>query len=170
MHVRRARPSDADAIAQVQVRSWQDAYKEILPADFLASMSVEEHAREWAQAIEKRTQRIRVVENGGRLIGFASFGLSRDEGAGPTDFELREIYIDRPAIGTGSGFNLWVNCFEEMRLAGATRVTLWVLEKNVWGTRFYKAAGFALDEGARRSIGIGGVRFDEVRYAQAIRR
>jgi ribosomal protein S18 acetylase RimI-like enzyme len=170
MHVRRARLSDAEAIAEVHVRSWRDAFKDILPADFLASLSVEEHARSWAEALGKRTQRIRVVENGGKLVGFASFGLSRDEGAGPTDFELREIYIERASIGTGCGFNLWLNCFAEMRLAGATRVTLWVLERNVEGIRFYKAAGFALDEGARRPIELGGVRLDEVRYAQTIRR
>ena len=106
----------------------------------------------------------------GRLVGFASFGLSRDEGTGPTDFELQAIYVDPAFTGSGAGFAVWVQCFEEMRLAGATRVMLWVLEKNSWLIRFYKAAGFAQDAGARRSIELGGVPLDEVRYAQKIRR
>ena len=170
MHVRRARHSDADAIAGIYVRSWRDAGKQFLPSQFLASLSVEEHASTWADAIELGTQRIRVVEMAGVLVGFASFGLSRDEGAGATDFELQAIYVDPPSTGSGAGFALWVQCFEEMRLASASRVMLWVLEKDVRLIRFYQAAGFVQDAGARRSVELGGVPFDEVRYAQKIRR
>jgi ribosomal protein S18 acetylase RimI-like enzyme len=171
MHlVRRARLSDAAAIAGVHVRSWQHAAREFVAAPYLASLSVEEQARAWAEAIEKRTQRIRVVERGDKPIGFASFGLSRDDGAGPTDFEVREICIEPAVIGTGAGFGLWVKCLAEMRLAGATRITMWVLEKDIMSIRFYKAAGFELDEAARRQVELGGAAFDEVRYVQAIRR
>lgn len=170
MHVRPARPSDAEAIAGVHVRSWQHAYKDILPAEFLASLSVADRTRMWTDAIEEKTQRIRVVDVAGRLAGFASFGLSRDEGATATDFELWAIYVDPPVIGSGAGYALWTQCFAEMRLAGATRVMLWAMAKNTFAIQFYRAAGFSEEEGSRKSFELGGVQVDEVRLAQKIRR
>jgi len=37
--IRAALPTDAQGIAQVHVRSWQQAYRELLPSDFLDSLS-----------------------------------------------------------------------------------------------------------------------------------
>ena len=37
--IRDARPSDAHSIASVHVSSWQQAYLDLIPADFLASLT-----------------------------------------------------------------------------------------------------------------------------------
>jgi hypothetical protein len=39
--IRQAILEDAEAIAKVHVASWQAAYKGLMPAEFLASLSVE---------------------------------------------------------------------------------------------------------------------------------
>ena len=41
MDISRASPEDAYAIAKVHVDSWREAYRTILPADYLAALSVE---------------------------------------------------------------------------------------------------------------------------------
>ena len=168
MNVRAARSSDVKAIAKVHVLGWQHAYAGILPSNFLASLSIEQRARMWAEAIEKQTQRLLVVEVAGELAGFAAFGLSRDVGAHATDFEVWAIYVSPGFLGTGAGRALWLQCLAEMKLADASRVTLWVLAKNERAIRFYRAAGFTEDVGFGKSIQIGGVSADEVRYAQQV--
>jgi hypothetical protein len=45
--VRRARPGDVAEIAAIHVRSWQAAYKSILPDDLLADLSVKEREESW---------------------------------------------------------------------------------------------------------------------------
>lgn len=36
--IRKASPSDAKAIAQVHISSWQDAYRDLMPAEYLLSL------------------------------------------------------------------------------------------------------------------------------------
>lgn len=166
MNVRSAAASDVDAIARVHVLGWQHAYAGILSPDFLASLSVERRAPMWAEAIEKRTQRLLVAEAAGQVVGFAAFGPCRDDEAHATVFEVWAIYLDPQFIGSGVGRSLWLSSLATMKLAGATRVTLWVLAKNALAIRFYRAAGFTEEIGSRKSIQVGGVLVDEVRYAQ----
>jgi hypothetical protein len=88
----------------------------------------------------------------GKVAGFAEFGPCRDDGAHTAAFGVWAIYINPQFIGFG-----------------AVRVTLWVLVENELAIRFYRAAGFTEDVGSRKSIQLGGVLADEVRYAQNIR-
>lgn len=168
MNVRAAVSSDVDAIARVHVLGWQHAYSGILPSDFLASLSIEQRACMWAEAIEKQIQRLLVVEAAGQVAGFAAFGPCRDGGAHSTVFEVWAIYLSPQFIGSGAGRALWLSSLAAMKLAGATRVTLWVLAENELAIRFCRAAGFAEDVGSRKTIQVGGVLADEVRYAQNI--
>lgn len=168
MNVRSAVLSDVDAIARAHVLGWQHAYAGILPVDFLAALSVEQRARMWAEAIEKKIQRLFVVEVAGQVAGFIAFGPSRDAGADATVFEIWAIYLNPPFIGSGAGRALWHSALVAMKRAGAARITLWVLAENALAIRFYRAAGFSEDVGLRKSIQVGGVFTDEVRYAQNI--
>lgn len=170
MNIRPATSSDVDAIARTHVLGWQHAYAGILPSDFLASLSTEQRARMWAEAIEKQIQRLLVVEVAGQVVGFAAFGPCRDDGAHETDFEIWAIYLQPQYIGFGVGRALWLGALASMKLMGATRVTLWVLVENELATHFYRAAGFIEDAGSRKSIQVGGVSADEVRYMQNIAR
>lgn len=168
MNVRAAVASDVDAIASVHVLGWRHAYSGILPSDFLASLSVEQRAHMWSEALERNVQRLLVVEVTGQLAGFVAFGPCRDNGAHATAFEVWAIYLDPQCIGTGAGRALWLGALAALKLAGATRVTLWVLAENTLAIRFYRAAGFTEEAGSRKSSSVGGVCVDELRYAQSI--
>jgi hypothetical protein len=39
--LRNAEPADAEAIARVQVTSWHETYAKLVPAEMLASLSIE---------------------------------------------------------------------------------------------------------------------------------
>jgi hypothetical protein len=57
----------------------------------------------------------------------------------------------------------------ERRLEGQHFIafTLWVLEKNLQGRRFYEATGFRLDASRKEDI-VGGVLLTELRYIKGL--
>ena len=170
MQIRRAEPEDAVAIAQVHVASWRHAYRDFLEADYLAALSVEKRAQMWAASIAAGTPEVLVAGAEGAVSGFIAFGPSRDPDAVPDRAEIWTLYLDPACWSRGMGRALWLAARERMRERGAASVTLWVAEPNARAIRFYLAAGFAPDPGARKEISVGSVRLQEVRYSKAIER
>ena len=59
--VRKAKIEDARAILDVNIKSWQDAYKDILPIDYLNNLC--SNANDYKKAIEKNKQKIKDYDN-----------------------------------------------------------------------------------------------------------
>lgn len=89
-----------------------------------------------------------VTEGGGEVIGFASFGPSRDHDAGVSTAEVYAIYLAPEWFGTGVGRRLFARTVKELSGLGFRDSTLWVLELNDRARRFYEVAGWHWD-GAR---------------------
>ncbi len=160
--VRTATVQDAEAIARVHVRSWQQAYAHVFPAEALAGLSVERRADSWRELLE--TSDALVAEDAEGVVGFANVGRSRDEdGVG----ELYAIYVDPAAWGDGHGRRLIEAGEALLRDRGFVEATLWVLEDNPRARCFYEAAGWALD-GASQTIEPLGVQAVEVRYRKSL--
>jgi hypothetical protein len=69
---------DARAIAEIHVTGWQSAYRELLPARYLASLDVAEAGPRWLQRVQTQA-RLRpaacdlwVIEEQGAVAGFAT--------------------------------------------------------------------------------------------------
>ena len=86
MIIRAAAGQDARAIAQANVLSWQHAYRAILPADFLAGLSVERRQAYWGKAIVNSPLQVLVADDSGEIVGFSAFGPCRDDNAAATDY------------------------------------------------------------------------------------
>ena len=160
MRVRSATAADADAIARVQERGWQRAYRHVFPVEVLERGGFIQAAR-WRERLvhPPRGWSTFVAERNGIVVGFTSVGPSRDErGIG----ELYAIYVDPEDWSTGAGRALIEHAEEQLRGEYA-EVTLWVLEDNPRARRFYERAGWALD-GGRKAESRWGVRAPEVRY------
>jgi ribosomal protein S18 acetylase RimI-like enzyme len=82
--------------------------------------------------------------------------------------ELTSIYVSPQHWGTGVGRELLSAATEQLRQAGFTEATLWVLEGNTRARRFYASAGWRPD-GARKDAVIAGVPVVEVRYRRRLR-
>ena len=69
--IRIARPEDAAAIARVHIRSWQQAYRDLLPDDFLLSLeaTLDRRTGSWRDSIEKGAA-VLVAEVGAELVGW----------------------------------------------------------------------------------------------------
>ena len=149
--VRRATVDDAPDIARVHARSWQAAYRGILPDDLLERLSHEDRLPRWRQFLEgadTASALVLVAVDAGRVDGFASLGPSRDDdltGAGV--MEVYGLYVDPDAWRRGLGGAL-MDAAADQAAGSATTLVLWVMTSNLAGRRFYERRGMSPDGSA----------------------
>ena len=155
--VRPADVQDADAIAAVHVRAWQEAYAHLLPADFLAALDVDARAQRWHGIVTDPTVDVLVAWVDGRVVGWASAGPGR--GDAPRDRELEGIYVLATHHGSGAGQALLDAA------VGTDPAFLWVADGNPRAEAFYRRNGF-LRDGAVKHEPIGPTGIDAVRMVR----
>jgi ribosomal protein S18 acetylase RimI-like enzyme len=138
--VRPAQPDDAAAIARVHVDSWRTTYRDLLPAEFLASLTESGYTERWQRVIGERSSRVYVVEETAEVVGFASCGRER---AGEAGFagELYAIYVLDSAQRRGHGRELVRAAVGGLREMGLNDMIIWVLRDNAQARRFYERLG-----------------------------
>lgn len=166
--VRPATLNDAAQIAQVHVRSWQQAYSQLMPQAYLTGLdqTLSQRRGHWAETITRGDSQVRVVSLEDALIGWICFGPSRD-----TDVDARQVgevmalYVLAEHWGHGIGRRLWQAARAWLGEQGYERITLWVLVENTRAIRFYQACGWVEEPQTRRTLQRGGVTLEEVRYS-----
>jgi ribosomal protein S18 acetylase RimI-like enzyme len=188
IRIRPAEAADAGAIAQVRAQTWRTAYAGVIPDQTLAELTTPEVVyREAHWRAEHSMDGFLVAEATGpdataaeatpapdaaEVIGFAAFGPERGEDdrlghplPGPPDHdraELYAVYVLPRHWSSGAGRALLDRALALAAEAGYADISLWVLEGNERGRRFYEQAGFAgTGESAALSRlgGISGIRF-----------
>jgi len=165
--IRKALPADAEAIAQVHISSWQQAYRDLMPVEYLNSLEATLAQRQsfWIRSIESGESDVWVAELNKQVVGWISVGASRDEdAAGGNAGEVMAIYVLARYWQTGVGLALWKAGLQHLMEQGYQRLTLWVLTRNERAIRFYRRAGCAEETGSERNLQRGGVTLLEVRY------
>lgn len=151
MTVRFAGPADAPAIANVHVRSWKAAYPGLVPQDFLDALTPEVRLGPWREILStapsaRAATLVLVTESDDRVLGFVSYGASRDEDAEEAVVgEVQALYLDPTAWGRRSGADLLRAAVAELESGGFGVATLWVLETNARARRFYEKLGWRPD-------------------------
>jgi GNAT superfamily N-acetyltransferase len=169
VHLRRATPADAPAIADVHVRSWKAAFPGLLPQGYLDELRPEDRLPQWRQALSGgRWPVVLVAEEAGTVVGFAAVAPSEDPDAEDGRVgELRTLYLCPEAWGRGSGARLLDRAVAELEAAGFTRASLWVLHSNDRARRFYERHGWRPD-GATKEHDWGAFVATDVRYVRAL--
>jgi GNAT superfamily N-acetyltransferase len=160
---------DAPGIADVHVRSWQVAYRGLIDQDFLDRLSHAEHLSMWRHRFEAADPDLHVLvaEAGGEIVGFSSFGPSKDDDAGVSTAEVYAVYLAPDWFGGGVGRRLLARVVEALAGLGFRDCTLWVLELNDRARRFYEVAGWHWD-GARSVHPYGALTEPILRYRRAL--
>lgn len=163
MRIRLARDEDAVAIAGVHVESWRSTYRDIVAVDYLASLSIDQHAERWREILRKHNAKncTFVAENKDKqIIGFASAGPQRD----PTikfEAELYAIYLLESVQRQGLGGGLLQAVVSHLFRDGFKNMLVWVLEENP-SRSFYEAQGGQYV--TEKAITIGNQELIEVAY------
>jgi GNAT superfamily N-acetyltransferase len=137
--IRRAGPADAEALSELHLDCWEDAYAGLVPQEILAErrMRILERIDHWRGALE-RGDVVWVAEREGTLIGFSEARPAGDpELAGL--LELRVLYVRAPWWGSPVGHRLL------LRAVGDAASCLCVLEGNTRAIRFYERQGYRAD-------------------------
>ena len=159
MFLRAAQPADAIAVAKVHVRSWQIAYRGLLPDEYLDGLRPEDRAQSYTFGDPDPLLPASLVAVEGRAIcGFATTGPSRDEDRLGTG-ELLALYVDPDRWGVGIGRAL----IQEAR----ARLAQQGFVGNERADRFYRLDGW-LPDGSRREDAMWGVSVEDTRFCRSL--
>ena len=167
MRVRAARARDAGPIAQIHVRAWQLAYRDMLPARVLDALSVERREVVWAERIAANAT-ILVADVEGSVAGWLSLGPSRDADATSCDGEVYGLYVEPDSWSQGVGTALWTEAKKTLSALGYRVAKLWVLEANDRARRFYERQGFTPEPDMRKLYERDGATTPEIRYRSPV--
>jgi len=170
MIVRAAVASDAAGVARVHARSWQVAYRGLVPDAYLDGLSDDTWRERWERGLatpgDPRTVTsvlLAADRADGELVGFARVGPTRDDDLAPQGlWELYAIYLAPSSWGLGGGRQLLRATLASVP-DGVPATALWVLAGNGRGRQFYERHGYVAD-GAAKTIDLGGAALAEVRY------
>lgn len=167
MLIRAAVPEDALAVAGVHVRSWQAAYRGLLPDPYLDGLRAEDRAAKYDFAhADLLMPKTIVAVDGGTIRGFATTMPSRDADTAGQG-ELCALHADPAWWGRGVGAELVKAARGQMVEAGFTEALLWVLAGNARAFRFYERDGWKAD-GMQRSDVVWDVAVEEIRFRRTL--
>ncbi|MGH3291056.1 MAG: GNAT family N-acetyltransferase [Trebonia sp.] len=169
--IRAARVTDAPQIAAVHVRSWQAAYRGLLPQAYLDGLDPAERVGRWERSLAEAgdgRNGVLVADASGTLLGFVGYSPSRDSDADPVRVgEIDAIYLLPSAWGKGAGRRLMDAALVQLAEAQFDQVTLWVLDSNARARRFYELGGWLVD-GAQKIDENWGFPIAQVRYKRSL--
>jgi GNAT superfamily N-acetyltransferase len=153
--LREAQRGDELRVAELHVRSWQEAYDGLMPAEFLAALDPRDRAARYAFEGEGGPTTLLALGSGETspegddpLVGFATYGPSRDDDL-PDHGEVIALYVDPDRHRGGIGRLLMAEARRRLAAEGYTDAFLWVLDGNDRAREFYEREGWVAD-GARR--------------------
>jgi RimJ/RimL family protein N-acetyltransferase/ribosomal protein S18 acetylase RimI-like enzyme len=165
VNIRRAKILDAAEIANVHINSWREAYKNILPQDFLDKRPLHFKNRYelWKKVTANESQITFVAESPEHgVVGFINGANARDEEY--KDYsEVWCIYLLQQYHGRKIGLRLLKAYFDIAIEKEFTKGYLWVLKDNPT-IKFYEKTGARLTNGVKRDE-IGGQEVEELCYA-----
>jgi ribosomal protein S18 acetylase RimI-like enzyme len=189
VEMREARRGEELAVAELHVRSWQEAYGELMPAEFLAALDPRDRAGRYRFEEEEGPTTVlaycaeegvggdpsltnREVRPGSPptpcepLLGFVTFGESRDEDAKGLG-EVYALYVDPESHRGGVGRMLMADARLRLAEAGFAEAILWVLQGNDRAAGFYEGEGWAPD-GATREENVYDIVSNVRRFRRAL--
>jgi ribosomal protein S18 acetylase RimI-like enzyme len=161
IEVRRAKPSDAPAIAATHDEAWRGAYQGVIPGPELDKLINRRGPQWWDSAIRKGS-RIAVLAFGDCIAGYANYGRNRARSL-YYDGEIYELYLRPEFQGLGFGRKLFTAARRDLLQSGLQSLVVWALSDNEPAVGFYRAlAGKAV---ARSSERFGTKVLDKVAFA-----
>jgi ribosomal protein S18 acetylase RimI-like enzyme len=158
--VRPARPEDVEDIVAIGLRSWQEGFRDVVPRGLMPDPGgLRARIRE---RIAERAPSIAVGVLDDEVLGWITFGASRDADANPSVGEVWALNVHPGAWRRGIGRELVTHALDRLARAPFSEATLWTFRDTPRSRSFYEALGFETDGATQRREASGGT--IEVRY------
>jgi GNAT superfamily N-acetyltransferase len=160
VHIRSARPEDAEALVSVHEQASADLFLDVV-GKALDELLPFEARLEQARASLAHTGedgRILVADDDGGIVGFAVLRKVGDEG------EVKDLHVIPSAWGTGVATALMEAAVDAMAAMGISHTFLWVGTDNPRARRFYEREGWGPD-GRSQPSPLGPL---ELRYVRSV--
>jgi ribosomal protein S18 acetylase RimI-like enzyme len=139
IEIRRAKASDAAAVADTHDEAWRGAYQGVIPGVELEKLVTRRGADWWDSAIRKGS-RIAILAFGDKVAGYANYGRNRARSL-YYDGEIYELYLRPEYQGLGFGRRLFSSARRDLAQSGLKTLVIWALSDNDPAVEFYKALG-----------------------------
>ena len=137
IEVRRAKPSDAKAIAATHDEAWRGAYQGVIPGPELDKLINRRGPQWWDSAIRKGS-RIALLQFGDKIAGYANYGRNRARSL-HYDGEIYELYLRPEYQGLGFGRRLFTAARRDLVQSSMKSLIVWALSENDTAVEFYRA-------------------------------
>ena len=161
IEIRRAKASDAAAVAEAHDEAWRTAYQGIIPGAELRRLINRRGPAWWESAIRKGS-RIALLQFGDKVAGYANYGRNRARSL-HFEGEIYELYLRPEFQGLGFGRRLFAAAKRDLAQSGLKSMVVWALSDNDPATEFYRALGGRMV--ARSSEKFGPKSLDKVAFA-----
>ena len=151
MRITPARVGDAEALTDLHLDVWEEAYADLMPASVFTDRRARraERVATWGGIIaDGSSDNLLAWSSDDRLLGFSSTGTGRDPDDDLPPLELMALYVRASSYGIGLGHALLEAAI------GSSPAYLWVLDRNARAIGFYERHGFAFD-GATKPEDVG---------------
>ncbi|WP_313162912.1 GNAT family N-acetyltransferase [Sedimentibacter sp.] len=155
--IRQATEQDRMALGKIYCFSWKEAYKNIVPDEYLNSLTIEKCSPNKINSNDTL-----VIEDNGIIVGLTRFGEARDKRCENIG-ELWSIYILPEFWMKGFGQLLFSSVTKKLEELGYEKFYLWVLKDNFGALRFYEKMGM-INTDIEQIINIGGKDLVEIKY------
>jgi ribosomal protein S18 acetylase RimI-like enzyme len=161
IEIRRAKASDAAAVADTHDEAWRGAYQGAIPGLELEKLVTRRGPAWWDSAIRKGS-RIAILAFGDKVAGYANYGRNRARSLF-YEGEIYELYLRPEYQGLGFGRRLFTSARRDLAQSGLKSLVVWALSDNDPAVEFYKALGGKTI--ARSSERFGEKSLDKVAFA-----
>jgi GNAT superfamily N-acetyltransferase len=148
MIIRPATAADIGPIAIFQTECWREAYRGLVPQDYLDRVTVADRELRWRVRLLSGERQIALAVAGEPIAGVVSWADTTPLGDVPP-LELKSLYV--AAAHRGGGLAL---ALAEYALQGRA-AQLWVFDGNHRAEAFYAKLGFSPDGGSMEDLDTG---------------
>ena len=139
IEVRRAKPSDATAIATTHDDAWRAADQGVIPGPELDKL-INRRGPDWWDSAIRKGSRVAVLVFGDTVAGYANYGRNRARSL-YYDGEIYELYLRPEFQGLGFGRKLFNAARRDLAQSGLASMVVWALSDNESAVGFYRSLG-----------------------------
>ena len=143
MTIRIARPGrdEAAALASLHIRCWREAYGDLVPAQVLVNVDLEQRTAIWARALDDQDRIVLAAYDGEAPVGFIMAGPPTEHLFDGMDGHVSALYVAASHYRLGLGRMLLSAAAAQWLARGGKSLALGVMAANARARGFYDAAG-----------------------------